>query len=670
MERRFISISFNLRKIEVMKRVYIAMAVLVTASLASCQREESFEQNPIGKDALAFTIQDISTKSAESAAPIRKGNTYSLGKDDEGTPFFLEETITDLNEVSPATKGTPVYTSNVNQVYSSLKAVGYQGSTVVFPEATFESMDTEKNGGWLYTHDYGKSLWPADNSDVYFFLQMPSDATGVTMDTETPYNASTGEIKFHYQTPGTGSAQQDILFASRTLNKSQYESYFNGPNNGAPVLFRHALTGVKFATANHIAKTAEGTKTYITKVTIKNLKSSATCVFKPTGTETDRDNTSEYSSAGSVKWTFDTVPVDNPEEGEETGEEIDPVLVTGTFSQTFDESNYASNIYQKHNDYETENGKNDGYFPDSFYAEDKVSGIAGKKTTDWNINDEDGSLTFWFIPQQLTDDVKLEIEFYIDAGSAAGGKKSDTIIREIDFGTLSNHANWKAGQLRTYVLKATEVAVIIEDQMTSATTKEMVQVRNMGNVPEWVRSTVVANWCVYMKDDKYVSTSNPVPEGQIAFNSADIDSYESVAVYGYTADTGDTFVTPWDLATEIGSSPQYGNFYVKSKAEDGTVTETAGFGGNGWVLNTQDGYYYYTNYIGVDEAATNNLFSKYIVNTNNIPTVYMLDRSTMTRTKVDVHLEMDVVVQAILADVDETTGTVHEGYEEAWAKTK
>ena len=617
---------FNLVKTGMMKRIYIVMAVLATALLASCEKEKSSNDANIGENALVISMKGSpSTRSMESGAFIEKGATINLGKDEDGNSFILEETIEDLNAAwMPATKGTPVYTGNVRKLYNEMgvhtKNAGTENSLVFYP------MDEEMvNNGWRYQ---GAFTW-GDKDNYDFYLTMPTTDNGIT---GTPTYGTTGEgenkaltITFTYASENTAAAQKDLIFAARNITKTEAQ---NNRVNGVPVLFNHVLTGVKFSAANYISGEVEGTKTYIKQIKFTGLANGGTCTVTPATENAYRDNTTNYSSATAVNWS-----VTYPEADSEFA-----------FTQTFTTENYGSNVYSSHYDYEN-GGKNDGYFPDDFYATDAAWPDGTKRTTDWNINDKDASLTFWFVPQDLTDDVQMEVTFYIQAGS----KKCKDIVKTIDFGTELNNAitknsggkttkvTWQAGELRTYVLKATEVGVTVEDEISAdGQTKTMIAVRNTGNVPEWVRATITAYWA----------------------------DAEGNAVYGYTHATANNFLVPWDLTNELTPTS-----YVPV-SPTGTYGTFTGFDSS-WVLG-QDGYYYYTGIIGVDEAATKNIFTSYAVDFT--PDVYMLDRRTLTRHKVDVHLEMKIVVQAIMANAKQFKDAqgnyryeATETYQQAWA---
>lgn len=628
-----------------MRKNYIALAAVAALALASCVNEmpENGNENiEVKENALAFSVGgSLKTRGVEAEAPATT-TTYLLGEPVDGEQFYLQETLTMLDGAyaeTPATRGTPAYTSNVGSLYGSFNAIAYPLASI--------SSDTQPaiaDGAFTFNGNYWQREFDSDplgSNTYYMFMRMPGTQTGVS-NLSYAYESGKASISFDYSSPATAAEQKDILFAGRTIQKSDF-----APT--APVLFYHTLSGVKFSTANHISGAAEGTSTFIKKIEFVGLKGKGKCTVYPISGKYNDDATYDSANPNVVSWSFDEESSDEEEGGATT---------TTSFYQEFTTANHQANPYSGHYDYNN-GGSNDGYFPDSFYANDKANeAVLGEhRSTDWNINDGDASLTFWFIPQEITEEVKMIVTFYIQAG----GKTCEDITREINFGEQLEGLNWKAGELRTYVLKANEVAVTVEDTMTDEDTKQMVQIRNTGNVPEYIRATVVANWCAYYDPDseQYVYTGSTARDGQIAYVEDKKDNYENVAVYGFMDATGDDYVYPWNLAAETNEITsgvtKYGQFStattIVTRNDDGTTTvsvsdiEPDAFPGPSWEKGN-DGYYYYTKFIGVDEAATQPFFYEYVVNT--VPDVYLLSKA-LTRYQVDVHLVMDVVVQAVLA---------------------
>lgn len=533
----------------------------------SCENEKDIQRLDLGTNTLAFKAKGVQTRSDLNRKI--KGAILSFGTDDFGNQLVLEETIETLNyDFTPMTKGTPAFTDNLTTVFGgSFNAIGYnmEGKNVL-GDASFRWSDETK----VWSHDYGQDPWKDcsdENKTLYFFARMPENPTGAS---NWIYNVNEGEcgsISFDYVTPETASAQQDILFSSRALKKSEYDK-----TKGADLLFHHALTGVKFALGNTNSTNPEGTRTFITNVKFTNLVKEAKCTVTPVqenGGYTDVEDV--YSSANASVWDFENSKI-------------------GNFEQSFEKETLVN-----------------------------LTGKNLEKGGAQNINDENASMTFWFIPQVVDQNVKLSVTFYVQRGNDDG----EEITREIEFGKLVNGVEWKAGQLRTYTLKPNDVGIDIDDKITE-TTKTNVKVTNTGNVAQYVRATIIANWV------------------------GSVDGEEQV-VLGYTSATDDTFLEPWALNTN-GTGANYGTFTSLPKS--------------GWVYNAKDGFYYYTTAIGIDQAATNTLFDSYEV--TDTPKVWRLNPETLTREEITgIHLVMDIAVQAIEAKFNPSTGETLT-YKDCW----
>ena len=404
-----------------MKKIYyFAMAVLGTVAMVSCVKDVEDNNSPIsqlGKNTITFSVNSgATTRSGGESDAVTRGVTIPLGGVEGGPSFCLEETVTDLYAAAPITRGTPAYTENAGVLYANNMAV-YSGDGT-FGDATFENMDDSQiaGGGWRYFHTYAADPWPA-SGDAHFYLRMPANMTGVTFG-EDAYTTA-GAITFTYTSPATAAAQQDILFAYTEMDKDTYKT--NHFTNGMPVLFNHALTGVKFAIGNdksEIDYSEERTKIAITEISFKGLKDHGTCTITPAASGTK-------VSAGAAAWNA-TTTLDS--------------LSSGTYADTV--------FFKKGGSF----GDNGGDYPDSFAA-------AGNAQ---NLNDAAGTQTFWLIPQVISADVQLTIKYTF------AGTENYWVI---DLGSILEGVNWQAGQLRTYTIKVNEVNVKIADTVT-ATYKE------------------------------------------------------------------------------------------------------------------------------------------------------------------------------------------------------
>ena len=567
-----------------MKKIHIVMAVLATAALASCQQEKSFEDKKIGEKDLVFSLQgSASTRSAEDAIAIRKGVIIEAEKDENGNGLIMEETIETLNDIyAPATKGTPAYTENVGKLYENLGVVIKNESSELLNTTGFYAMDDEMvGGGWRYQGEFAG--WPDADTPLDFYLWMPVSNNGIqgtpTYGTNTVDNKKVHTITFSYKTP-TGSdsdakAQQDLIFAARSLSKSDHNAALP---NGASVLFKHALTGVKFAIANYDATN----QITIKEVTLNNIKSQGTCTITP---DLDIENnhrdyptptesvTDPYTSAEAVNWGTPTTPAS---------------FSSGSFGAPVSYATGGS-FKDDSNDY--------GKYPKSF---------SDAGATD-NLNTKTASQTFWFIPQEMTDDVTLTVKYTF--GSAT--EQTWTIkIGEVLKKANGNRVYWQAGELRTYTIKVDEVNVMISDNVniTGPSTESVtdpagnsftidnsyvgssktdVKIKNTGNTDAFIRAALIGQWLD-------VDTHNPV------FGFTDYTAGEVVKVDSWYEDQ---FVTENGKHGAFVNLPGYHN-----KVKNTTYTNPL----SGWQL-CSDGYYYYTTKVPAGEFVPNDLFTSYTI---------------------------------------------------------
>ena len=573
-----------------MKKIYIALAVVATAMLVSCEKEQSFNENQLGENDIAFVLQSVSSRSMEEMPDIsvQKGITIPMGRVANGESLYLEETVVELNP-SPSTKGAPAYTVNVGDLYKTMGVYATEGN--FGGEASFEVIDEfdNPNGGkgWRYHHNYDGDPWPDEETPVNFYLRMPDEPAGITGLTNTNKKTT-----FSYTSPYTAEAQEDILFSQVSVNKKTHNSYLP---KGTPVMMYHALTGIKFR-SGHPNET--GTKTIITGVKLTNLYDKGDC-------------TVDLSATDKVKW-------DNLS------------MSLGTFTQAFKNQAYsAESGVDGTVDYTS---GDDNMFGDSWYS----------VGNDGNLNNEEGTLTFWFIPQEISDDVQLEVTFRVKTKDTPDGTE---IKHTIDFGKLVNEAiedgnvTWAAGQLRTYTLKPLDVDVDIFDKMDQYVKSDL-HVTNTGNVDEYVRMLVIGNW--YGWESQASKDNGDEPSILVGYTSAD----PSVK----------TMVTPWTRwETDYGVfDSSYAGGELAADRED-------------WVRAS--GGYYFTKKIGPGEPLPNTdpLFETYTLDETKIPTIYIVTNSSSNRVPaVGVHLVMEVVVQAIGVQTDENGNELN--WLESWRK--
>lgn len=634
-----------------MKKLSIfAFAALTSAALVSCVQEKTPDGTvSVGENDLAFVLGSapVTRASSEAEATV---NDYDLKVPSIGKILHLEETVTTLDAAcqdSPATRGTPAYTENIASLYGafSLNAFAIPAAGQALGDKVIADGNAEPQGdGHTWIRRFNGDPWDG-NSQLYFFMRMPDAQSGVVSSDNAPlytyaYANGTGRISFKYKSPSLATNQQDILFSGRPIAQS------DRPASGIPVLFQHALTAVKFRMGNELdLNDATKTRTYITKVEFIGLRNSGSCTVTPDPETNYTDVQDIYSSETAVSWTFG--------EGDTRSTASDPIY------QTFGDDDLV--------DY----GQADRKFPDSFYA-DRVT-ADGKSGLDKNLNDENATMTFWLIPQVLDENVKVRVHVKIKAGDDINnGPDGEGNICVLDLGTQLSGTEWKAGQLRTFTIKPDVVGIKITDEMTeNRTVKENVVIKNLGNVKEYVRVNIIANW-VGFRQIGIDGGGNPVYED----HETVLFGYQSAAQDGAGNYIDDTEVLAWndkdpeytflDGTTVTASSGilythngtdyrRYGTFIGLPAKSVSTNDPSTWDDGNGWVRF--DKYYYYESPIGPGDSvfpASTPLFTSYTVNPS--PTYYIADEFGIRRKAKDVHLEMDILVQAIKVPVDPVTG--------------
>ena len=501
-----------------------------------------------------------------------------------------------------------------------------------------------KDNIWHY--HYGEDIWEG-KLPTYFFMRMPGENDGVTLG-DSPYDISDGSITFDYKTPEKAADQKDILFSSyKRTHKT----------NAEEIVFYHALTGVKFGNYFDNKPAAEGkktTKTIIKSVTISGLKNEGTCTVTPP---------SSTDAYGNV--TFGDTKSDEVSIWEEKS-----LKGKATFTETFDEAfaDYTKGV-------EGENGEEGENIDLS-----KLNPDAAKQ----NLNDNNGTKTFFFIPQDLTktntDSVTLTVVFDVVLDNKTTFKDKELTVTLSDK-LVGDHLKWKAGQLHTYTLKPTAVGVDIDDTLEGDVKKEVV-VENTGNVWQYVRVNIIGNWMGLVCS----SSTSAAEDATLTYPADKPENYVILMGYPNNAKndageyTAQKMVNPWNDkdfysngsyraidANDIFMSPykEYGEFVglpcMADEPEGDTPVGPGGTVGN-WIRH--DKYYYYMLPIGPGDSVSESLFKSYTV--GNSPAFWIADKWGTRRPVLNVHLEMDLAVQAIEAPMNADGKTAAKTYLEAW----
>ena len=247
-------------------------------------------------------------------------------------------------------------------------------------------------------------------------------------------------------------------------------------------------------------------------------------------------------------------------------------------------------------------------FTQEYTKDNVISGGSGYPA----LNDDETSMTFWVIPQQLTNNVTLEITFHLENGTKVG----EDIVRTVALGTALGNPTWTSGQLHTFSLKGKEVVIHADDEIVNGV-KKNIDITNHGNVNCFIRAMIIGNW---------------------------VDE-DGLPIFGYT-----DFKTPGAEYTEIPSWTIEGA--LNGAAYAGSFV---GLPGNGWVRSTDDGYFYYTTAVA-PEASTVPLFTSFTPSAT-VPQYEIAGKPINTT------FFMEIAVQAIEAKEGET-------YTQAWGNTQ
>ena len=444
--------------------VIAAPLLLSVLALTGCN-----EMNPVayqkGDSVVSFVIGSSSnqTKSVVSCARTVVCDPIDLSEETGIDGLVLTEEISSLDDVwygsGIETKGTPIYTENLVELYEQLAVTAYDGTTQKGLKDVIYSYVEDKNNGRVFSHDYsadgeeGRILWPENGLE--FFIQAPAAPAGCTSIVHHPGSVGASTITFSYSMPSAASGQsaaqatQDILFTNKHLASAS--------SSDQNILLYHPLVGVKFQNGNEKAETIDGVNystTTINSVTIKGIYTSGDCTVTPIYESSGSWNGGNSNGGSLTTKSSGCVSWKNLGNKSTSG-------VTETFDGTTNEYNDGQ----------------DGGVPDSFIPNSR-----------YNLNDAAYSKTFFLIPQLGTTSKPDELNgITIVVEFEYGG---NTYTKEID---MTGRNAWKAGELHTYTLSLSEVEVAVDDTVEDGV-KSDIEITNTGNVLSYIRAAVIANW--------------------------------------------------------------------------------------------------------------------------------------------------------------------------------
>lgn len=242
-----------LQKIGVLAACALAAAACSEDEIISSQ---GFDSNVIG---FGVTTATDAPDSLSRAPQAEETPVVLLGKDKQDT-LYLHTSITENRSVpSPrkaSTRGVPVNNGNFEDVCGSFGVTAYTDNGALFINNE-EVKTVSADGKWTTDETY---FWP--EGILHFYAHAPYNNNNITI-TDNENN----NISFDYTVPNEATAQPDILFAYQACSKAQ------STGGTVPLIFDHALAGVKFVTDDITAGTI------IKSITLKNLYGAGSCTY-------------------------------------------------------------------------------------------------------------------------------------------------------------------------------------------------------------------------------------------------------------------------------------------------------------------------------------------------------------------------------------------------------
>lgn len=255
--------TWNLNSVKMKNIRTIICLTAMTLLAASCQKGLLGGQREI----IPVVSSTVMTK-ASSDQNDAEQLLFSVPLDaDNGEEYTLEAWISDTPSNVPETKGTPVTTGNIQDVYRSFKTTAFCGGQPY--SGLQEATVTYSNSEWAFDNVY---YWPSDGSSLTFCSVAPI-GTWNNQVSNLSWNNGT-EATFTYTLPspnGSSDAfkQDDLLIAMDTQSA--------GTSGEAEINFHHALTFVDFIVGSLKDVT-------INSISLKNFYGTGTCTYTPGST--------------------------------------------------------------------------------------------------------------------------------------------------------------------------------------------------------------------------------------------------------------------------------------------------------------------------------------------------------------------------------------------------
>ena len=218
----------------------------------------------------------------------------------------------------------------------------------------------------------------------------------------------------------------------------------------------------------------------ITKVEMANMLTSGTCTITPSADSGDPSSAATWTKAASSSY--------------------------ATFSQEYD----GVVTYDP----------DDEYFAASFYSDNTYKDNLSLGS------DKKAATTFNCVPQAFS---KTDAKPVTVTITYTKGDETKTAV--VDFSTILDGKEWKAGHLYTYSLNITELDVTVEDSV-SGDIKSDVVITNTGNTSGYIRAAIVANWVKEIGEEAVIVKGLGPGDGEMTgFGSDWIPCYDDGYYY-------------------------------------------------------------------------------------------------------------------------------------------
>lgn len=251
-----------------MKRSFIFFLLACgSIMLAGCSEKELGSddgRNPAWDkgNVVSLSIGSAATKS-DASLKVERSIIADLSAESGVKGLVLEESVVNLDEHQAATKGTPVYTQNFDDLYATAgfnAAAVYDSSNQpmagLAPALFKKAADSD-----IWSHQYTGESLPAS---LLFYFNAPATLPAYIGTPE--YAPATKSLSFNLvpaSYPTVATQQTDVLFTNATIVPAEVNS----------IKFYHVFASVKFKLGNTDGKTA------ITKVELSNMLTSGKCTL-------------------------------------------------------------------------------------------------------------------------------------------------------------------------------------------------------------------------------------------------------------------------------------------------------------------------------------------------------------------------------------------------------